>query len=71
MSDKISDQLRKAVRQSGKSVYRIAKDCGIAEPHLHFFLNKERGLGLDNIDRLADYLKLELCPKRTTPNKNT
>ncbi|MFC1738602.1 hypothetical protein ACFL1G_06100 [Planctomycetota bacterium] len=60
---KLSDQLRAAVRNSGKSVYRIAKDCGIAESHLHFFLNGQRGLGVDKIDRLAEYLQLQLRKK--------
>ena len=60
---KLSDQLRAAIRNSDKSVYRIAKDCGIAEPHLRFFLAGKRGLGLEKIDSLAEYLQLQLQRK--------
>jgi hypothetical protein len=60
---KLSDQLRAAIRNSDKSVYRIAKDCGIAEPHLRFFLAGKRGLGLEKIDSLTEYLQLQLQRK--------
>ncbi|MHC4602143.1 MAG: helix-turn-helix domain-containing protein [Planctomycetota bacterium] len=66
---KLSDQLRAAIRNSGKTIYRIAKDCGIAEPHLHFFLNGQRGLGVEKIDRLAEYLRLELRKKTSKKQK--
>lgn len=68
---KLSDQLRTAIRSSGKTIYRIAKDCEIAESHLHFFLKRERGLGIDKIDRLAEYLQLELRKKTSKPPKKT
>ncbi len=57
---KLTDQLRREIRASGLSVYRIAKDCEIAESQLHNFLNENCGLGLSKLDRLADYLGLEL-----------
>jgi len=66
---KLSDQLRIAIRNSRKSVYRIAKDCGIAEPHLRFFLDGKRGLGLEKVDRLAAYLQLELRKKSLRKQK--
>jgi hypothetical protein len=66
----LSEQLRKAISNSGKSVYRIAKDCEIAEPHLHLFLRGQKGLGLDNIDRLGDYLCLELRKKSGKKRKH-
>ncbi len=62
----LSDQLRDAIRGCGETVYRVAKDCEIAEPHLHYFLKRKVGLGLDNIDRLGDYLGLELRRTRKT-----
>lgn len=68
---KLSDQLRAAIRNSGKTIYRIAKDCGIAEPHLRFFLAGKRGLGLDRIDRLAAYLQLELRKKTSKKPKRS
>jgi transcriptional regulator with XRE-family HTH domain len=60
---KLSDQLRAAIRDSGNTVNRIAEDCGIAQPHLHYFLIGKRGLGLEKMDKLAEYLQLELRKK--------
>lgn len=68
---KLSGQLKKAIHSSGKTIYRIAKDCEIAESHLHFFLKGKRGLGIDKIDRLAEYLQLELRKKASKKPKKT
>ena len=65
----LSDQLRAVICDSDKTVYRIAKDCDIAESHLHFFLNGQRGLGVDKIDRLGKYLQLELRKKTSKKPK--
>lgn len=65
----LSDQLRAAIRDSDKTIYRIAKDCDIAESHLHFFLNGQKGLGVDRIDRLGKYLQLELRKKTSKKPK--
>jgi transcriptional regulator with XRE-family HTH domain len=67
---RISDQLRDAIESSGKSRYRIAKDTGISQAILSRFVNTQCGLSLDYIDRLADYLGLELKHKgRQTKRK--
>jgi transcriptional regulator with XRE-family HTH domain len=59
----LSDQVRKAIDASGKSRYRIAKDLNVSEATLSRFMSGERGLTLAVLDRLAEYLGLELCAR--------
>ena len=42
----ISDQLRQAIRDSGLTRYRIAKETGLSQVTLSRFFNGERGLTL-------------------------
>jgi hypothetical protein len=58
----ISEQLRQAMFDSGLSYYRLARDTDMDHASLVRFGNKERGLILGSVDRLADYLGLELRP---------
>jgi hypothetical protein len=62
---RISDQLREAIVQSDKSRYRIAMDTGISQAILSRFVRTECGLSLAYFDVLADYLGLELAPKKS------
>lgn len=59
---KLSDQIRQAIDDSGISRYRIAHDTGIDESALAKFFNGQRGLSLDAIDRLGQYLRLRIVP---------
>lgn len=56
----VSDTLRKAIKDSGLSLYRVAKDAGIGYASLHRFMNGERAVSLDVCDRLCESLGLEL-----------
>ena len=60
------DQLRKAIEASGLNRHRIAQDTGISESALSRLFSGERGLSIESIEILADYLGLEvtLRPKR-------
>jgi len=49
----ISDALRLAIKQSGKSVYQICKDAGISQIVVSRFLSGERDIRLATADRLA------------------
>lgn len=66
---KLGDQLRKFIRDSGESHYRIAKDAGIDTASLGRFMKKERGLSLPVIERLVDYFELELKRQRKSKAK--
>ncbi len=63
----LSDQLRQAVRDSGLSRYAICKATGIDQSTMSKFLAGRVGLGLESIDRLADFLGLKLV-KHVTKN---
>jgi plasmid maintenance system antidote protein VapI len=61
----LQDQLREAVKNSGLSLYRIAKDSGVAYQVLHRFASGQRDLTLATATKLADYFGMRLtCPKR-------
>lgn len=63
---RILDAICKAIEASDKTQYRIAKDLGISQSQLSRLMTGERGLSIDTMERLADYLGLEIMirPKR-------
>ncbi len=63
---KLSDQIRRAVDESGLSRYRICKDLGIPESSLSRFMAGHGAMSLQRIDELAEYLGLEL-KRRSRP----
>jgi transcriptional regulator with XRE-family HTH domain len=56
----VSDTLREAIRNASVSRYRIACDTGIAESALSRFVSGKRSLDLTSVDKLCEYLGLEL-----------
>jgi plasmid maintenance system antidote protein VapI len=64
----LTAQLRKAIKTSGVSLYRIAKDSGIPWAVVQRFATGERQIKLDTADKLADYFGMRLtAPKRVSP----
>ena len=61
----ISDDLRHAIRNSGKSVTAIAKESGVPQPMLTRFMNGQ-DLRLATVDKLAAQLGLTLQPDDQT-----
>ena len=59
-------EVRKAMKSSGLTNYRIWKDTGITQGQLSRFARGERGMSVENIERMAEYLGLEIVirPKR-------
>ncbi len=57
---RLLDEIRNAIDASGKTRYRIAQESGIAESVLSRLMSGERGLSIDALERLADYLGLEI-----------
>ena len=57
---KTEETLRKAIKHSPDSRYRIAQDSGVSEGQLSRFISRERGLSMDNIEKVADALGLEI-----------
>ena len=58
----VKELLRKAVRDSGQSLYAVAKGSGVNYAVLFRFMADQRGMNLDTAARLIDYLGLELRP---------
>ncbi|HEX3151654.1 MAG TPA: helix-turn-helix transcriptional regulator [Gemmataceae bacterium] len=62
-------QLRQAIDDSGFSRYRIAKETGISESTLAQFYNGHRGLSMDALDALGQFLQLKITLGRTPSKK--
>ncbi len=60
----MTDTLRKAIRESGLSLYAIAAATGVKRPSLSRFMAETQSLRLDKADALAKFFKLELKPAR-------
>ena len=56
----VSDQLREAIRDSGESLCQIASGSGVNDGILSRFMRGLRGLTSKSMDRLCEYLNLEL-----------
>jgi hypothetical protein len=59
----LSDQLRKAIHDSGKSRYRLSCESGVDQAALSRFVNGTATLSLASFDKLANVLALELRHK--------
>lgn len=60
---KVSDQIRVAIESCGVSRYRIAKDTGIDSATLCRFMADTGGMTVETLDKLAEYLGLEIVVK--------
>jgi plasmid maintenance system antidote protein VapI len=56
----VSDQLRRAIEESGLTRYEIWKRSGVDQGALSRFINNKQSLTLEMVDKLADVLGLEL-----------
>ena len=68
----ISEQLKRAVVQSGETHYKLAKETGVDSRTLDRFMSGEQSnIQSGTVDALCAYLGLELCQKkgRTTPKQ--
>ena len=59
-SNLLTDQLRQAIDDSGLTRYRIAKETGISESALAQFYNGHRGLSMEALNALAEFLQLTI-----------
>ena len=61
---RILDDIRKAIKASKKSRYAISKDTGISQGQLSDLMAGKKGLSIESLERLADYLGLEIVARR-------
>ena len=64
----IQQQVIDAIEASGQTRYQIAKGSGVAQSQLSRLFSGESSMTTTNIERIAEYLGLEvvLRPKRKT-----
>ena len=62
--DRLSDQIRQAIRDNDKTCYQIWKETGIAEASLSRFMTGKGGLSMNAIDRLGECLELDITTRR-------
>jgi hypothetical protein len=67
--EKFSDQLRRAILDSGLTRYAIGRETGVAESVLSRFVRGERGLSTGSIDPLMAFLGLEIRPRKARGRK--
>ena len=58
--ESLPDRLRTAIKTSGKTIYRIAQESGVAHPIILRFLSGERDIRLETAEKLAATLGLKL-----------
>ncbi len=63
-SKRISEQIRQAIEKSGKTRYEIAKETGVEESSLSRFHHKQRSISLEAVDRIGEFLGLEITYKK-------
>lgn len=65
---KLTNEIRAAVKASDQTPYAIAKGANVARSQLSRLLSGESGMTVDTIERLADYLGLQItiAPKGKT-----
>jgi transcriptional regulator with XRE-family HTH domain len=68
-SNLLTDQLRKAIDDSGLTRYKIAKAIGIDESALAKFYNERRGLSMDALNALGEFLQLTITLGRKPGKK--
>jgi len=61
---KLTDQLRQLIDDSGLTRYQIAKKTGIDESALAKFYNGHRGLSMEGLNALGEYLELTIVMRR-------
>lgn len=60
----LSDQVRQAIRDADCSRYAIWQATGIDQAVLSKFLKGERGMSLESLDKIAEFLNLEIAVRK-------
>jgi transcriptional regulator with XRE-family HTH domain len=68
-SNLLTDQLRQAIDDSSLTRYRIAKETGISESALAQFYNGHRGLSMEALNALGEFLQLTITLGRKPEQK--
>jgi transcriptional regulator with XRE-family HTH domain len=66
---KFTDQLRQAVAESGKTLGEFARNTGIDKSALSRFVNGERGLSMESLDAIGEFLGLRIIADKSKRTK--
>ncbi len=61
---KVVTGIRKAIEDCPESRYAISLGTGVSQSQLSNFVRKKASLTIENLERLADYLGLEIILRR-------
>jgi hypothetical protein len=64
MSELFTEQLRRAIRESGMSRYAIWKGSGVDQATLSKFMSGRHGLSLESVEKLVEVLGLTLTTQK-------
>ena len=62
--EKLTDQVRQAIEDCDETRYAICKATGLDNATLCRFVSGERGLSMEALDTLAEYLELDIVCRR-------
>ena len=62
-TESISDQLRGVIRDSGLSLYELARESAVNRAQLTRFVAGERSITLETLDRIAPALRIRLVKR--------
>lgn len=65
----LTDQLRQAVADSGRTLGELARNTGIDKSALSRFVNGERGLSMEALNAIGDYLSLRIVADKPRAKK--
>jgi hypothetical protein len=66
---KVYDEIRKAIKASSKTRYRLWQETGIDQALLARFKDEKSGLSVESIENLVDALGLEIVIRTKTIKK--
>ncbi len=66
---KLTKAITAAVKASSLTPYAIAKGAGVARSQLSRMMRGQSGMTADTIERLADYLRLEIVVQSKTRSR--
>ncbi len=62
-------RIKGAIESSEKTRYRIAKESGVTQGQLSRLMSNERGLSVETLEHLANYLGLEIVIRKKRQRK--
>jgi transcriptional regulator with XRE-family HTH domain len=68
--ESFSDQLRRAIDESGMSRYAVCKAIGVHQSTMSKFMNGKGGMSIQALERLGELLGLHVTVKRSKGKGN-